>query len=55
MVGQTPQIEPLFPAYRIRILSDEQLEIFKWAPLNKLEKESKNESIGIRRRGSRLQ
>ena len=29
MVNQTPQIEPIVPAYRIRILSDEQLEKFK--------------------------
>lgn len=29
MVSQTPQIEPLAPAYRTRILSDEQLEKFK--------------------------
>ena len=29
MVNQTPQIEPIVPAYRVRILSDEQLEKFK--------------------------
>ena len=29
MVSQTPQIEPIVPAYRVRILSDEQLENFK--------------------------
>ncbi len=29
MVSQTPQIEPIVPAYRVRILSDEQLEKFK--------------------------
>ncbi len=29
MVSQTPQIEPIAPAYRVRILSDEQLEKFK--------------------------
>ena len=29
MDGQTPQIEPIVPAYRVRILSDEQLERFK--------------------------
>jgi trimethylamine--corrinoid protein Co-methyltransferase len=29
MDGQTPQIEPIVPAYRVRILSDEQLEKFK--------------------------
>ena len=29
MVGQTPQIKPISPAYRIRILSNEQLENFK--------------------------
>jgi trimethylamine--corrinoid protein Co-methyltransferase len=29
MVSQTPQIEPIIPAYHIRILSDEQLEKFK--------------------------
>jgi trimethylamine:corrinoid methyltransferase-like protein len=29
MDGQTPQIEPIVPAYRVRILSDEQLEMFK--------------------------
>ncbi|GAG19360.1 unnamed protein product, partial [marine sediment metagenome] len=29
MDSQTPQIEPLVPAYRVRILSDEQLEKFK--------------------------
>jgi trimethylamine--corrinoid protein Co-methyltransferase len=29
MVSQTPQIEPIVPAYRVRILSDEQLKKFK--------------------------
>jgi trimethylamine--corrinoid protein Co-methyltransferase len=29
MASQTPQIEPIVPAYRIRILSDEQLNEFK--------------------------
>jgi trimethylamine--corrinoid protein Co-methyltransferase len=29
MDGQTPKIEPIVPAYRVRILSDEQLENFK--------------------------
>jgi len=29
MVSQTPQIKPIVPAYRVRILSDEQLEKFK--------------------------
>ena len=29
MASQTPQLEPIVPAYRIRILSDEQLENFK--------------------------
>jgi trimethylamine--corrinoid protein Co-methyltransferase len=29
MVSQTPPIEPIVPAYRVRILSDEQLEEFK--------------------------
>jgi trimethylamine--corrinoid protein Co-methyltransferase len=29
MISQTPQIEPIVPAYRVRILSDEQLEKFK--------------------------
>jgi trimethylamine--corrinoid protein Co-methyltransferase len=29
MVSQTPQIEPIVPAFRVRILSDEQLENFK--------------------------
>jgi len=29
MTSQTPQIEPIVPAYRIRILSDEQLDKFK--------------------------
>jgi trimethylamine--corrinoid protein Co-methyltransferase len=29
MVSQTHQIEPIVPAYRVRILSDEQLENFK--------------------------
>ena len=29
MVSQTPQIEPIVPGYRIRILSDEQLETLK--------------------------
>ena len=29
MVSQTPQIEPIVPTYRIRILSDEQLDKFK--------------------------
>lgn len=29
MASQTPRIEPIVPAYRIRILSDEQLEKFK--------------------------
>ena len=29
MANQTPRIEPIVPAYRIRILSDEQLEKFK--------------------------
>ena len=29
MFSQTPQIEPIVPAYRVRILSDERLEKFK--------------------------
>jgi len=29
MISQTPPIEPIVPAYRVRILSDEQLETFK--------------------------
>jgi len=29
MVSQTPQIEPIVPAYRVKILSDAQLEKFK--------------------------
>lgn len=29
MVSQTPQLEPIVPAYRVRILSDEQLDQFK--------------------------
>ncbi len=29
MVSQTPQLEPIVPAYRVRILSDEQLNQFK--------------------------
>jgi trimethylamine:corrinoid methyltransferase-like protein len=29
MEGQTPRIEPIVPAYRVRILSDEQLDMFK--------------------------
>jgi len=29
MVSQTPQIEPIVPAYHVRILNDEQLENFK--------------------------
>jgi hypothetical protein len=28
MVSQTPQIEPIIPAYHIRILRNEQLEKF---------------------------
>jgi trimethylamine--corrinoid protein Co-methyltransferase len=38
MVSQTPQIEPIVPAYRIRILSDEQLEKFKSNTFTILEK-----------------
>jgi trimethylamine--corrinoid protein Co-methyltransferase len=29
MVSQTPQMEPIIPTYRVRILSDDQLEKFK--------------------------
>ncbi|MBW8011541.1 MAG: hypothetical protein FVQ83_09935 [Chloroflexi bacterium] len=29
MISQTPQLEPIVPAYRVRILSDEQLDKFK--------------------------
>lgn len=38
MVNQTPQIEPIIPSYRIRILSDEQLEKFKTNTFILLEK-----------------
>jgi trimethylamine:corrinoid methyltransferase-like protein len=38
MVSQTPRIEPIVPAYRLRILSDEQLENFKSNTFTILEK-----------------
>ena len=38
MAAQTPPIQPIIPAYRIRILSDEQLEQFKSNTFEILEK-----------------
>ncbi len=38
MVSQTPQLEPIVPAYHVRILSDEQLDKFKSNTFSILEK-----------------
>ena len=38
MYSETPQLQPIVPSYRIRILSDEQLDQLKSATLEILEK-----------------
>ena len=38
MYSKTPPIEPIKPAYRVRILTDEQLEKFKTNTFEILEK-----------------
>lgn len=38
MFSKTPPIEPIIPAYHIRILSDEQLELFKSGTFELLER-----------------